>query len=252
MWRGRLLQRTAGFATFWMRTRCGRRTRLPTCSRSYAPYAQWQVGEGAQGAGLTMLFTRLSPPALFAVGDVDAVAAALEKATLPDSVYMTLRAEHYAVASQVYDFSADIRPMWRMRLGDPAQATREIPLPAGHELRALDAGDSARIRELHAQGGDFTPDAFAPYQAEDGTFFGVADERGRLLAVGGTHVVDWERGRGRYRQYVYAPGAPRKGTRRDGAVCDREEADPRRRDQHCAERGRAQCWGMAIVRETGV
>ncbi len=55
-------------------------------------------------------------------------------------------------------------------------------------------GISARIRELHAQGGDFTPDAFAPYQAEDGTFFGVADERGRLLAVGGTHVVDWGAG----------------------------------------------------------
>jgi ribosomal protein S18 acetylase RimI-like enzyme len=46
------------------------------------------------------------------------------------------------------------------------------------------------IAALCAQGGPFTPDAFAPAQLADGVFFGVAAEDGGLLAVGGTHIVD--------------------------------------------------------------
>jgi GNAT superfamily N-acetyltransferase len=163
---------------------------------SYAPYCRWYVAESAQGQGLALLFTRLTPPALFAIGAADAVAAALESADKPETVYMTLREEHYAPASRYYDFSDDIRPMWRMFLTDPAAVATDVRMPAGTRLASLHAGDSGRIRRLYAHGGPYAPDAFEPYQAEDGVFFGVEDRSGELLAVGGTHVVDWQAGVG--------------------------------------------------------
>jgi ribosomal protein S18 acetylase RimI-like enzyme len=44
---------------------------------------------------------------------------------------------------------------------------------------------------LFACGGPFTPDAFAPRQIEAGVFYGLEDAVGELVAVGGTHIVDY-------------------------------------------------------------
>ncbi len=178
---------------------------------AYAPYSRWHVAHGPAGysgpcmpglPGLVMLFTRLTPPALFAVGDTAAVAAALDEACTgpdaPESVYMTLRAEHVPAAERYYDFSADVRPMWRMALVDAAALRRAEDLAArladGARLVRLTPAHSARIRALLAHGGPFAPDAFEPYQTEDGVFYGVEDAQGELMAVGGTHIVDWQAG----------------------------------------------------------
>lgn len=162
----------------------------------YAPYCRWYIAENAQAKGLVMRFKRLSPPALFAIGDRDAVDAALERAATTDLVYMTLREEDYRLAGRYYDFSADRRPMWRMRLVDPEASTLGTELTGGTQIVRLGPEDSQRIRSLYAHGGPFAPDAFGPYQAEDGTFFGAVDAGGDLLATGGTHIVDWEAGIG--------------------------------------------------------
>ena len=169
---------------------------------AYAPYSRWYTGRSAAGSGVVLLFTRLTPPALFAAGDIEAVAAAMAASAMLDTVYMTLRAEHVPAAERYYDFSADVRPMWRMALVD-ADARSD-----GHErsrrycegfageanVVRLTPAHSARIRELIAHGGPFAPDAFEPYQAEDGVFYGVEDAHGELVAVGGTHVADWQAG----------------------------------------------------------
>lgn len=160
----------------------------------FAPYCRWHVADRASGAGLIMLFTRLSPPALFAMGDVEAVADAMVEADLPDRVYMTLRPEHHTVAARLYDFSADRRPMWRMKMADVAAVPSNNHPPNRVQVQPLRAKDAARIRRLYAHGGDFAPDAFDEYQAADSTFFGVAGEDSELLAVGGTHIVDWKAG----------------------------------------------------------
>jgi ribosomal protein S18 acetylase RimI-like enzyme len=109
-------------------------------------------------------------------------------------VYMTVLEVHHVVASRWYDFSSNIRPMYRMRFADPEAALKETQLPARFSVHALGADDVQRIRRLYAYGGEFAPDAFDAYQAADGTFFGAADANGELLAVGGTHVVDWQEG----------------------------------------------------------
>ena len=162
----------------------------------YAPYCRWRIAETDTGKGLTLLFTRLSLPTLFTMGDTGEVAEALERTAMPETVYITIREEHFRLASRYYDFSTDTRPMWRMTLTDPAAAMTEMRLPDGLQVTPLSAGDSERIRRLHAIGGPYAPDAFEPYQTAGGTFFGVENGSGELLAAGGTHVVDWQAGVG--------------------------------------------------------
>lgn len=159
---------------------------------AYAPYCRWLPAHSATGRGLVLLFTRLDPPVLFATGDVAAVTAALDAADLPDQVYMTLREEHAPAAERHYDFSADRRPMWRMALVEPPVQAGDVG--DGARLVRLTPAHTAQIRTLIAHGGAFAPDAFEPYQTAEGVFFGVEDAHGELVAVGGTHVADWQAG----------------------------------------------------------
>ena len=66
--------------------------------------------------------------------------------------------------------------------------------PTGQPLRRLVPADVPAIEALIAQGGPYAPDGFAPYQVEDGFFFGVEDGAGGLAAVGGTHILNREEG----------------------------------------------------------
>ena len=162
---------------------------------SYAPYCRWTTGRSAGGGGVALLFTRMDPPILFATGDVAAVAQAMGRMDAPDKVYMTLQEKHLPAAERFYDFSADVRPMWRMawrggRLN--GRARTHTPERAG--LVRLTPAHTERIRALIAQGGPFAPDAFEPYQMEEGVFYGIEEATGALAAVGGTHVVDWQGG----------------------------------------------------------
>jgi GNAT superfamily N-acetyltransferase len=110
---------------------------------------------------------------------------ALERA-LPKTVYLSVREEHESAVQTWYDNTGDRRPMTRMAL------TGDILLPTAPAPGVVRLGPEAAdgIAALYAQGGSFTPDAFAATQLADGVFFGVAAEDGGLLAVGGTHIVD--------------------------------------------------------------
>lgn len=153
---------------------------------AFAPYCRWLVAD----EGLALLFTALAPPVIFTAGAPAAVAAALAAAECPPTVYMSARPEHYPVLDRWWDFSADLRPMVRMALADPAALHGA---PATDAVR-LGPSDAERLDALYAHGGDFAPDAFDPYQLADGVFFGVAGAGGALLAAGGTHIVDRRQG----------------------------------------------------------
>lgn len=162
---------------------------------SYAPYCRWTTGRSAGGSGVVLLFTRLDMPVLFATGDVAAVAEAMDVMDAPETVYMTLREEHLPAAERFYDFSADVRPMWRMAYRGARLNGRAISRSSDRGgLVRLTPAHTERIRALIAQGGPFAPDAFEPYQTEEGVFYGIEDASGELAAVGGTHVVDWRGG----------------------------------------------------------
>lgn len=188
-----------------------------------APYCRWFVHDGgaAHAVAVALIFDGLEPPILFAAGDPGALAAALTSAPLPEQVYLSVREEHAPVLAGWYDHH-DRRCMWRMVLGgtwgegrggnkecSPAEyAQSPISNPPfssflceplwlnasvsedGFTLRRLTGSDTPAVEALFAHGGPFTPDAFAAHQIESGVFYGVKNEAGELLAVGGTHIVD--------------------------------------------------------------
>lgn len=156
---------------------------------AFAPYCQWSVVDSAQGQAALLLFTALQPPILFMTGDKGAVSEALAVGDWPEHVYVTLRPEHYPVVSEYYQWVA-CHSMVRMVLGQHLQLT----MPVTTNLVKLQPADAAAIRILYMQGGAFTPDAFDPYQLNDGIFYGVKEADGALVAVGGTHIIAWEEG----------------------------------------------------------
>jgi ribosomal protein S18 acetylase RimI-like enzyme len=161
----------------------------------YAAYSRWSIGGGTNGKGLTLLFSRLSPSALFAMGDPKGVAMAIVGSELPKEVYLLLRREHLEVVSRYYTLpQANTRQMHRMVLVSETMPAETEGLPVGFKIDALSLHDADRVSKLYAQGGPYAPDAFAPYQVADGTYFGVVDAQGEVLASGGTHVVDWKTG----------------------------------------------------------
>jgi len=134
------------------------------------------------GWAVALLFGGLDPPALFCMGEPAGVAAALDWASLPSCVYLTARPEHWREIEKRYHLRF-ANPMWRMTLDaasfSPAEDSSVV------RLRPSDAG---RLQELydHGEGGD--ADGYAPFQVEQGVFYGIVVE-GHLVSVAGTHLV---------------------------------------------------------------
>lgn len=156
---------------------------------AFAPYCRWSVVDDSRGQAALLLFTALQPPILFVVGDDAAVSALLAAGELPAQIYVTLRPEHVALVGEQYTWTAP-HTMARMVLA----RKHHLPAPTLPTLVRLQPEDANIIRALYQHGGAFTPDAFDPYQLDDGVFYGVKDEAGALCAVGGTHIIAWEAG----------------------------------------------------------
>jgi len=172
--------------------------RLLNQDRGYAAYAlgdlssdlwahsRWHVaGRESEPEALILLFDRLEPPVLFCFGPAEGVAALIAQVPLPKRVYFAGLAGHAAVAVPRLRFGDQTR-MWRMII------TQEEFRPAacagqhdGVQARRLTMDDLPALQRLYAHGG---ADAFAPYQLQQGVFFGCWQED-ELVAVAGTHLV---------------------------------------------------------------
>ncbi len=152
---------------------------------AFAPYCRWTMVDGANGAAVLLLFSALQPPIFFAAGDEAAVTEALACAELPERVFVTLRPAHYDLLAHYYEWIAEPHHMVRMVLRNDLR----VELPDLPNLVRLLPGDAEAIAALYAHGGPFTPDYFDAYQLDDGVFYGVRDEQGALIAVGGTHII---------------------------------------------------------------
>jgi ribosomal protein S18 acetylase RimI-like enzyme len=127
---------------------------------------------------VALFFTGLQPPALFTMGDTDGVAAILASALQPQRAYFTCRAEHLSVVEVLYALD-EIERMFRMAL----TLADFQPVP-GPTIK-LDMSHLDALRQLYRLGGG---NAFAPYQLQDGVYYGV--EAGRqLVSVAGTHLI---------------------------------------------------------------
>lgn len=162
--------------------------------RLYAAYAigdlepwffwqcRWWLAEADGRWALILLFGGLQPPALVCLGVPEGVAAALDYAPLPDTVYLTARPEHWPQVEARYRLRF-VYPMFRMALDRGSFR----PTETGAAFR-LHMGDLERLQALYACGGGEAADAFAPYQLEQGVFYGLT-VGGLLVSAAGTHLV---------------------------------------------------------------
>ena len=159
--------------------------------RLYAAYAigdlepwffrqcRWWLAEGNGRWALILLFRGLEPPVLFCMGEPGGVAALLDATTLPTRVYLTARPAHWPVVEGRYRLRFAHR---MLRMIVDAEGFRPVPHEAALRLRLSDLD---ALQALYRHGGG---DAFAPYQLEQGVFYGLAVD-GKLVSVAGTHLV---------------------------------------------------------------
>lgn len=154
----------------------------------------WVVATDGEGdVALTLLFKGLSPPGLWPFGDDAGVRLVLAEAVTPATPRLSILPAQRGVVERFYTL-APPDEMLRMVV-DAASFSPPPPVDGGRRRgergpegtpRRLAAGDVAALNALYASGE--TPDAFAPFQVEQGVFYGVEVD-GRLAAVAGTHLV---------------------------------------------------------------
>lgn len=142
-------------------------------------HAEWHGVEDAQGqSALALLYKDFEPPVLFTMGDAQGIALILGAAVRAPRVYLSVRDEHMPVIRAYYRV-AQHTPMWRMAL-EPRDFR-----PVHGRVTDLTPQYTRDLERLYTLGGG---DAFTPSQVFDGAFFGI-EERGRLVAAAGTHVL---------------------------------------------------------------
>jgi ribosomal protein S18 acetylase RimI-like enzyme len=150
------------------------------------PHCRWWLAEANSpdrtgSWALLLHFARLTPHAAVCLGHASGVGRLLAQAPLPTQVYLVCRPEHLGPARKALVLPS-LRLMARMVL----EPERFCPAPAGNTVHlTMDALED--LLALFATDGD-AADAFAPYQLEDGCFYGVKVE-GQLVSVAGTHLL---------------------------------------------------------------
>ncbi len=127
---------------------------------------------------LCLRFTGLRPDRIFVMGLAEGLAPVLDSVLKSQRAHFAVRSDHLRVLTRFYSLQA-IDEMFRMVL-----VPEEFSPVDGRVVR-LGQGHVHRLQELYRHGGDV---AFAPYQVDQGVFYGV-EKDGRLVATAGTHLI---------------------------------------------------------------
>jgi ribosomal protein S18 acetylase RimI-like enzyme len=138
--------------------------------------AQWFVAPQA----VVLCYHAITPPVLFALGSPKESRRLFQDVPQGDYLY-TLLGTHRALLRPRMQILSEAK-MWRMILRCETFVRRTSP-----ETIPLHASDVHEIEGL-IDGHPDRPDAFSPYQLDDGFFFGLR-RSGRLVSLAGTHVV---------------------------------------------------------------
>jgi ribosomal protein S18 acetylase RimI-like enzyme len=155
---------------------------LGDLSPGFAEHCEWFVLEGNRTA-IILLYRRVDPPILFALGSPDHLARLVAETDAPAA---DLQVRTDALPALVPHYrSIDVRPMWRMIVHP--QTFRSVPV---NDASRLGAADVDAIVKLYADGDEQgeAPNFFHPYMVAQGIFWGVR-EGAELVSVAGTHLV---------------------------------------------------------------
>ncbi len=168
-----------------------RRMLSPSPQRAYAAYAigqlqphlfgrsEWWLSRGAQGEALVLHSQGGLGNALFALGTVDALEAALRLHPGPRYTFLTCQTHHLATALRHYRMP-EHQGVLRMLVD--REAFRHVE----GDVRRLTGRDVREINRLYRADG--TPAFYTSQNIDDAVYYGAMDE-GRIVAVAGTHVV---------------------------------------------------------------
>jgi RimJ/RimL family protein N-acetyltransferase len=141
--------------------------------------AEWVLSQGSQGEqGLLVHSYSGLGPALFAIGDPEAIDVAMGLHPGARFTFGSLRLEHRRVADRHYVMS---RPQTMQRMQVTAESFKASPGPAVR----LEIGDLSMINRLYSQEGTAT--AYRPEHLEHAVYCG-AFVGGDLVAIAGTHA----------------------------------------------------------------
>jgi len=160
-------------------------------NRPYAAYAIAQLDErmfpdndwfGSYGpAGNALLLHSRSGlgRAMFAIGDPDALDAALKLHPGPRFSFGSLYPDHRKVVEKHF-IMARPQTMYRMSV------THETFHPVDGDARRLRGADVVAVNRIYSADGG--PTAYRPSHLEEGIYYGIEVD-GRLVSIAGTHVV---------------------------------------------------------------
>lgn len=147
------------------------------------PHTRWAGAErDGKLASLVLLFTRIKPPAVLAVGDPEGVGMILKWKLRPERAIITFKDEHRSVIEAVYRLVESER-MLRMVLD---HSNFSPPRIYAERLGVENLDELEEFYREATETGVVT--AFSAYQVEQGVFYGIRF-RGKLVSVAGTHVV---------------------------------------------------------------
>lgn len=156
-------------------------------------YFQWCKAYGARDddgrlESLVLLYTGLSLPAVFTVGDERHFGDLLEaiRTELPERFHFHVQEKQLAALRGVYD-PVELKRMWRMGLESQAYVHQDLSNPP--RVERLGHRDTAAIMELYQH---YPDNLFEAYQLETGFYFGVRDPELGLASIAGIHVFSEE------------------------------------------------------------
>lgn len=170
---------------FLMRDRLANAYLLGNLDPSYFQFCKWYGARGDGGGlqNLMLIYSGLSLPVVFTSGNGQGLEQFLvdSRQVVPDRFHFhVLEAQMPALKAVFAPDQAEA--MIRMGLErDDYEAGELDP-----RVERLGHRDTAAIMKLYEH---FPDNFFEPYQLETGLYFGIRSEQGRLVSMGGVHVV---------------------------------------------------------------
>lgn len=160
-------------------------------NRAYAAYAiaqldermfddnEWYRASGRSGNALLLHSRGGLGRAMFAIGDADALDAALSLHPGPRFAFGSLYPDHRRVVEKYFVMTRP-QTMYRMSV------MRETFRPVSGEARRLRGSDVVAVNGIYSADGG--PTAYRPSHLEEGVYCGIELD-GRIVSIAGTHVV---------------------------------------------------------------
>ncbi len=127
---------------------------------------------------LCLLFKGLPPDRVFLMGSQEGLVPILQGVLKTRTAYLACRPHHLDALSRYYSLHR-VEVMHRMVLRPEGFTGVDGP------VHRLGPGHIPRLQDLYRSYGDV---AFAPYQLDQGVFYGI-ERKDRLVATAGTHLV---------------------------------------------------------------